>query len=178
VAGKNKREAVDNFAGCLRESLSCISDSYLLVYQQSANIFKIFYEQPVPLDSTEGLYLFSVVQICSAQEDTKYGGFKAKTRNYSYTLIRVPSRGETEEVLSYHWHPEDSALREPHLHLGSIPRVHFPTSRISLEDVIEMLIKYYGIMPKLAHSEWRRILEKNKRAFDQMATWKEPASRS
>lgn len=172
MAGKNKREAVDNFAGYIRESLSCISDAYVLVYQASANIFKIFYEQPVKLNSKEGLYLFSVVQICSAQEDAKYGGFKAKTRNYSYTLIRVPGEGEAEEVLSYHWHPDDSALRDPHLHLGCIPRIHFPTSRVCLEDVVGMLINYYGIVPQLAHSEWTRILEKNKRAFNRMATWK------
>jgi hypothetical protein len=97
VAGKNKREAVDNFAGYIRESLSCISDAYVLVYQASANIFKIFYEQPVKLNSEEGLYLFSVVQICSALEDAKYGGFKAKTeiiatRSFAYRARENPKK--------------------------------------------------------------------------------------
>ncbi len=35
-----------------------------------------------------------------------------------------------------------------------------------------MLIKYYGVRPKLTYSEWTAIIAKNKKAFEQMATWK------
>jgi len=35
-----------------------------------------------------------------------------------------------------------------------------------------MMIKYYGVRPKMKHSEWTAILAKNKKAFEQMATWK------
>jgi hypothetical protein len=172
VAGKSRREAIDNFAGYVRETLSCISDAYLYVYQESNNIFKIFYEQPARVQAENDLFLFSVIQICTAAEDKKNGGFKAKTRNYSYTLLRIPSDEQPVEVLSYHWHPHDSALRDPHLHLSVVPRVHFPTSRVCLEDVVRMLIRYYDVVPKIAHSEWTRIIEKNRRAFNAMATWK------
>ena len=50
--------------------------------------------------------------------------------------------------------------------------MHFPTSRVCLEDFIEMVIKYYGARPSMKYSEWTIILDKNKRAFEKLATWK------
>jgi len=35
-----------------------------------------------------------------------------------------------------------------------------------------MLIKYYGVKPTRKVREWHDILEKNKAAFEKMATWK------
>jgi hypothetical protein len=75
-------------------------------------------------------------------------------------------------MVCYHWHPDESNVRYPHLHVACAPRVHFPTARVSLERFIRMLINYYGIEPILAESRWKDTLEKNNRAFDKMATWK------
>jgi hypothetical protein len=102
---------------------------------------------------------------------SKTANFKVSTREHSYRLLHgvdVASR----EILAYHWHPHDSELRDPHLHIRSIPRVHFPTSRVCIEDFVWMMIKYDGVRPKMKHSEWTAILAKNKKAFEQMATWK------
>jgi hypothetical protein len=77
-----------------------------------------------------------------------------------------------QDIVAYHWHPNDSDLRSPHMHVADVPRVHFPTSRVSLEDFIVMTIRYYDVRPRLRHAEWTAILEKNKRAFEESATWK------
>src|SRR5262249_44516691 len=93
------------------------------------------------------------------------------TREYSYRLVAEQDVA-SDDIVAYHWHPNDSDLRSPHLHVQDIPRVHFPTSRISLEDFIMMLVRYYDVRPRLKYSEWSAILEKNRSAFEKYATWK------
>ena len=104
-------------------------------------------------------------------DPTINGQFKAKTREYSYRLMEQGDIA-ARDLVSYHWHPNDSALRSPHLHVAAVPRVHFPTSRVCLEDFIWMLIQYYDVKPRLKLAKWTGILEKNKAAFEKMATWK------
>lgn len=173
MAGRNEKEAADNFLVYLHETLSCITDGYLTAFQQSKKLYKIWFNPPVKLTTQSGGRLFlSFTQVLGAGPDPKDPGeFKVSTREYSYRLLQqvdVASR----EVLAYHWHPNDSAVRDPHLHVRAVPRVHFPTSRVCLGDFVSMLINYYGVRPKLKHSEWTVNLAKNKKAFERMATWK------
>jgi hypothetical protein len=173
VAGKNESEAADNFLVYLHETLSCVTSEKLTSYQQSKKLYKVWLNPPTELATRSGGRLFlSLTQVLGAGPDPrKPGEFKVSTREYSYRLLQR-SDVASREILAYHWHPNDSELRDPHLHIRSVPRVHFPTSRVCLEDFIGMLIKYYGARPKMKHSEWTAILAKNKKAFEQMATWK------
>ncbi len=173
MAGKNEKEAADNFLVYLHETLSCITAESLTAYQQSKKLYKVWFNPPTELTTKSGGRLFlSFTQVFVAGPDPKEPGeFKVSTREYSYRLLQR-SDVASREVLAYHWHPNDSALRDPHLHIRSVPRVHFPTSRVCLEDFVSMLIKYYGVRPTMKHSEWTAILAKNKKAFEQMATWK------
>ncbi len=78
----------------------------------------------------------SFTQVLGAGPDPKEPGeFKVSTREYSYRLLER-SNIASKEILGYHWHPNDSALRDPHLHIRCVPRVHFPTSRVCVEDVV------------------------------------------
>jgi hypothetical protein len=172
VAGKTEKEAADNFLGYLQETVSCVTAESLTAFQQSKKLYKVFFNPPTELTTRSGGRLFlSLTQVFSAGPDPNQDGeFKVSTREYSYRLLHrvdVASR----EILAYHWHPHDSELRDPHLHIRSVPRVHFPTSRVCIEDFVWMMIKYYGVRPKMKHSEWTAILAKNKKAFEQMATW-------
>jgi hypothetical protein len=69
-----------------------------------------------------------------------------EARSNSYRLMQH-SDVASKEILAYHWHPNDSELRDPHLHIRSVARVHFPASRVCFEDLVCMLIKYYGVVP-------------------------------
>jgi hypothetical protein len=105
-------------------------------------------------------------------QDGAHGGYKVKTLEYDYSLLGPDENGNEIEIVSYHWHPEKTAVREPHLHVACAPRIHFPTSRISIERFIRMLIDYYDIQPILGGNEYREILDRNSGAFDRMASWK------
>jgi len=173
VAGRNEWEAADNFVAYLHETLACITPEKLAFYQQSKKLYKVWFNPAAELTTRSGGRLFlSFTQVLGAGPDPKEPGeFKVSTREYSYRLLER-SNIASKEILAYHWHPNDSDLRDPHLHIRCVPRVHFPTSRVCVEDVVCMLIKYYGVRPRTKHSEWTAIIEKNKRAFEKMATWK------
>lgn len=185
MGGKTPKEAVDNFIYYLRETLSCIVADDLTAFQQSTKLHKVYFDSPATVSTLAGKNLYvSVTQIFTVGEDKQITGeYKVSTREYSYVLSQEP-HFEMHGVLSYHWHPNEFAVRFPHLHLKITPRTgypeierrirnaHYPTSRVCLEDFVFLLIRYYDIKPRLVASEWPRILKKNKRAFDLMATWK------
>jgi hypothetical protein len=182
VPGKTPKEAIETFAGFMNETLSCLTDRRLAAYPKSAKTFALLYENSVPIISTSGKrFYLQITQICTTEKRDD-GLFKAHTREYSYVFS--DSGADTNHgILSYHWHPNDFDLRDPHLHLRITPemgypeierrisRAHFPTSRVCLEDFVTLLIKYYDIKSPLHHSTRLSILRRNKEAFRKGATW-------
>jgi hypothetical protein len=173
VAGKTPKEAADNFVSFLDETLSCVTGDTLTAFQQSDKLYRVLANPAFSLGTRSGARLFlSITQVFSVgPHPTEEKRFKVRTKEYSYRLSQEADVG-AREILAYHWHPTAFDVRHPHLHVACVPRVHFPTSRVCLEDVMEMLIRYYGVRPRMKHSEWTAILEKNKKAFEKMATWK------
>jgi len=167
------REAADTFVGFLQETISCISAEALTAYPQSQKLYRVWTHPLFELETKSGAALFmSITQVFAVgPHPIQVGQFKARTRQYSYRLSKRENI-EAAEILSYHWHPDDSDVRYPHLHVTRVPRVHFPTSRVCIEDFVEMTIRYFGVRPRLKHSEWTAILERNKKAFEKMASWK------
>ena len=173
MAGNSPKAAIDNFAQYFKESLSCVTGAWITAFQESRNLYKLTCDPPAKLTKRSGgnLYMIATQVLTTVPHPAIAGQFKAKTREYSYRLLEQEDIA-VQDIVSYHWHPNDSELRIPHLHVACVPRVHFPTSRVCLEDFILMLIQYYDVRPRMKHSEWAAILEKNKGAFEKMATWK------
>ena len=172
MPGKNPKEAADNFVHFFRETLSCLSDHFVSAYQKSDKLYKIYYEPYAKVLSKDGTtYLVSVTQVFRTIPDPQNKKqFKATTQEYSYRLLE---EGEQDlEILAYHWHPHEPGVKYPHLHVKEIQHVHFPTSRVCLEDFVALLIRDYHIKPNRPHSEYNRLLEKNKKSFEASATWK------
>jgi len=153
----------------------------LVAYQESSNKYKLFLKDPVPISSRSGhTFYLSVMQTCTAEK--LQDGFKVHTAYYSYVFSDSPAFAH-HGVVSYHWHPDEFAVRHPHLHLRITPELgypeierkiadaHFPTSRVCLEDFILLLIRYYDIQPLLGDGRWSRVLRKNRKAFAKGATW-------
>jgi len=166
----------------MNETLSCLTDRRLFAFQDGENSFYLLYKNAVPISSVNGKrFYLQITQVCSAIE-LDDGTFKAHTREYSY-VFSDSSAPTKHGIVSYHWHPEEFNLRTPHLHLRITPHVaspeiehliskaHFPTSRVCLEDFVDLLLKYYDIRSPLRPNDYRRILRKNKRAFSKGASW-------
>lgn len=94
-------------------------------------------------------------------------------RGYSYAFEALDSEAE---ILSFHWHPalaEDvqrMSVEFPHLHLGSGElsgahlrrRMHVPSERIALEDVLTFAVRELGAVPR--RPDWERVLRRSKQA--------------
>jgi hypothetical protein len=98
-----------------------------------------------------------------------------------YELLDYDER----ELFVYHWHPTGSSpVRFPHLHVAgaapiplaapagdapprrlAIDKAHFPTDRVSFEEVVGLLIRDFDIEPH--REDWERILSDR---------WANPAS--
>lgn len=176
MAEKTPKEAAERFIDFLKETLSCISSHFVSAYQQSEKFYKIYYEPYAHLNGRgEKHYALSITQIFRTVQipdgEPNGGWFKAKTQEYSYRLIEG---AQENEIVAYHWHPNDPGVKFPHLHIQvpDLHRIHFPTSRVCLEDFVYLLMRDYEIVPKLSRAACKEILERNKKAFEKMATWK------
>ena len=94
---------------------------------------------------------------------------------YAYTILDRDAR----ELLAYHWHPEGvSDVTFPHLHVpraepiplartdpvrsAAVGEMHLPTNRVLLEDVVELLIREFSIVP--LRPDWQAVLDDNRAA--------------
>lgn len=120
-------------------------------------------------------------QLQYVPDDPDRGPWKVQTLDYEYAIYHV-IEGVLKELLTYHYHPSSdrSRVKRPHLHLrsaaGVIPVLaagHYPTGRVSLEEVVWMLLNdqdnQFGVRP-LANN-WRAILQSGLEAFEQWRTW-------
>ncbi len=133
----------------------------------------------VPLRTTDdqrglrfGVYLeYRILEAPDAVADER---FRVDVMRYAYEFLDREER----ELFAYHWHPAGvSPVRFPHLHLprvsliaptgGSplgglseigIGKAHFPTGPISLEGVIGLLIRDFGVVPR--RRDWAEVLER------------------
>ena len=96
---------------------------------------------------------------------------------YMYGIMDLAGR----ELFAYHWHPTGvSAVRDPHFHASSTPpvvvsdrpgnpnttelalnRVHFPTHRMELTELVRFLITELGVGPR--RPDWETVLERASR---------------
>ncbi len=103
--------------------------------------------------------------------------YAVSTVEYQYRISDLAS----QELVSYEWHPTGlSPIAIPHLHVPAagtvvmaqrhnspiassktyLGRVHFPTGTILLEDVIELLIREFAVVPR--YSDWQAILARSR----------------
>jgi hypothetical protein len=124
----------------------------------------------------EHLYLWSTIQFeyTDHPDPDRKGERKVKTRYYSHTVTRDDM--SSDEVFSWQWHPLADGPTYPHLHvhggelLGtSLHKLHVPTGRVFLEDVISFLIKDVGVVP--ATEDWQEVLERNLELVNAHGTW-------
>lgn len=103
------------------------------------------------------------------------GGLKVTTLAYGYSIENASGH----EILAYHWHPDDSRFKFPHLHIchgagtglrAEIRNIHFRTDRVAFEDFGLQLIRDFGVVPDRKDAE--SVLESNLAKFAAHRTWK------
>lgn len=199
MAGATPEEAVDAFVERIRATLDCFLtgtafgsgnapgvDHSLTLYtagQTFPNIARL---------STHGgngellfrfAHLYTVVHL---PQDAERGPYKVSTSFYQYQVLDIHER----ELVIYDWAPQGRGpVHAPHLHIPAVGSVilpqrpgsrlattktyfddlHFPTGRIFLEDIAELLIREFRVDARRA--DWANVLRENRAAIDRGRTW-------
>lgn len=166
MPGRTPQEAYEAFEGPLRLALSCLGPCKILTSPGGRQVTQAagrtrthaWYLNGVDgrLELSAGsgrskrtFQLAAMMRyriIANELDDGSQDGFRITTRGYKYTVYA----GDTREIISYHWHPQgNSPWKSPHMHNGSAilapdgvitPKSHLPTGRISLEQVVRVII--------------------------------------
>jgi hypothetical protein len=117
---------------------------------------------------SEALFVYRV-----EETEGERGPWKVSTLAYYHSLEDEAGR----EFVAYQWHPEQGSIDLPHLHigtgvgasLGSVHKYHFPTGRVSLEDVLRLAIRGFQVEP--VRADWEEVLGETQAAYEAWRTW-------
>jgi len=187
MAGRDPKDAYDNFIDPLQEVVACVSYITLKLRPHprkfatntiySANLGG---DSPVILGMSDkrpaiGITVMQQFRIIKVDEDHERGPYKTQTVKYLYSISDAT---DDKEIIAFQWTPEVNdpcQKRYPHLHLGerftggdllpgsSFHKMHIPTGRISVESFIRMAIEEFGAEPK--KKNWRAIIRRHESAF-------------
>ena len=175
---RNPREARDRYLRFLQGPLSCISPGVLIPtprYRGNRDELALTHNPDLlPLKQRAGGHIyFSAGQYFQFIPDDRFEGeWKVRTDGYAYrvTLTDDPS----SELISWHWHPDSRP--GTHLHViaahaqyGAIDKMHIPTGRVALEEVVLFLIEDLDVEPR--REDWRDVLASSYERFRTYSTW-------
>lgn len=179
MPGKNPTDAYYAFQRPLQQDLSCISRDVLVASKGGRHdLNKVHGITPADgpvLITEDGLHLDIGLQysIIKTGESGKMA-YRCTTKAYAYAILDA----ENHPLFAWHWHPfGNSRFVEPHSHPYAIdPRLpsgaHYPTGRISLEQVIRFAIDQLRVQPM--RDDWDKVLSMNEARFELHRSWRDP----
>lgn len=161
---RTRRAAEDDLRGQIQRAISCVKAGMYLqtvpgygtdVRGLAVNNGKSFtLRAATPLALNVGMQ-YRTVELAPRS-------FRLHTVAYSYAL---EDANTTRELFAYHWHPETrDSVSFPHLHIASASgqlrpeyaRAHFNTGRVTLEEVLQLIVRDFGVQP--VRSDWETVL--------------------
>lgn len=175
--------------GLLQLALSTVSTSVLVVsprgYEADGPHALTVGDGPVHLRPPDGLLQLHIVHWYRIVEDSgPRGPWRVTSAGYHYLVSGPGENGERpEDLFAYHWHPSgQSHVTTPHLHfwvghkveLGHLARqiaqAHIPTGRISLEQVLRLIIEELNVPTR--RGDWAEILDEGQAFFEGWRSWR------
>jgi len=176
VPGSTPAEAVESYLAPIRETLSCVSETPITnfggVYvSEIPHRFTFVGKPPISYLQPPRLSIF-VSQRYTVRWAEETDEYRVRTQGYIYQLTE-----EDQEILSYHWHPDQHDIHIPHLHFkrgamiqrSELIKTHIPTGRVALESFVEYIISDFRAEPR--HQDYKRVLEGNRKRFEAYKTW-------
>lgn len=136
--------------------------------------FTVGEEGRFKVKSREGLTVSVLMNYKIINAEGDIGPYKVRTTAYYYSIENKSGA----ELIAYHWHPEGTDIPYPQVHVGQgvlkdkeyrLQEKHFPTGRISLEQVMVLAMKEFGVKP--IRQDWETVLGHTQGRFDKYKTW-------
>lgn len=123
-----------------------------------------------------GLFFEATQSFVIVPDSRAKGTWKASTRSYVYSVFGSSEPGAKPE-LSWHWHPNSSRVKDPHLHVYSpvdvcgqpISDLHIPGDRVAFENVVRFLFVEMHVVPR--RDDWEAIVDAALENFIRYRTW-------
>jgi hypothetical protein len=172
--GDTESAARERYKHYLQESLSCIHPSayFYMGKQPLATEWALSTQPaPIPLDVRDGrtLYLTATQAFRTRKQKREW---RVSATEYIYNVSE--SEGVHDYMFAWHWHPNQRP--ECHLHVSAelgnhtkLDKKHFPTARVSFEEVLRFLIQEFNVAP--AKKDWRRALAETQERHERYRSW-------
>jgi len=175
MPGRTESEAADAYRDPIATALACIADGsrfqfrrYVPIAQQTSGPiqFTLDNANEVHLGGEQNVKLHVSQHVVFVDSDDPKKPLRMSTRGYMYLLA-------TDRVMiNWHWHPKTSASRNvdpsirPHVHTthleidtgkqSKIARLHVPTGRVAIEQVVRYAIEELGV--KALNDDWNKLI--------------------
>lgn len=98
------------------------------------------------------------------------GRWRVTTLQYIHEIIDQHGK----RLAAWHWHPENkrSHATFAHLHVAAgapFSSLHYPTGRVTIEEVVRFAITELGIEP--AHGNWEGPLQESEKRHRSYSSW-------
>ena len=183
MAAESPIAAAEEFLRPLRRALSCVTTQYLSGgYEPNRPTLLNF------PDANENGY----IRLHSDHRQLQEEGFVEFRFTHNYEIIETADGwtvhttgynyefqlGNGREIVAYHFDPRrGSKVKTPHLHVRGLTdplelsKTHFPTGRVSIEEVIRFAIVELRVRPLHQNGVWQATLAETEQEFMGKKTW-------
>ncbi len=164
--GRTPAEAVGEYIDATQLLVSCVTDAVVGVgggYYASdrPHTLSLNDRRHIRIRGTSRLWLFLRQYYRIIESGIPRTPWTVIETGYEYSIMDADQR----EILAYHWHPMgQSSFISQHLHIGhgamtareELHTAHLPTGYVSLPDIIRLLIRDFGAIPR--RGDWESVL--------------------
>jgi len=177
LAGRTPHEATHAFLEKLQLALSCVTGAVLnnrggSYVSETPHVVTLRDGSAERLSTEDDIWLGVTMQYRLVEDDGPRGPWRVKTTAYVYSV----EDGAGQEYVAYHWHPQLPRYTRPHVHVRGPHdhwhKMHMPTGRVALEDVLRLLIEEIGVDPR--RDDWSDVLDSTQAGFEAWRTWPAP----
>lgn len=177
MPSRTPAQAVAEFVELLQQALSCVTNAVLDVRggyfpSDEPHAATLNGGIAVRLHSDAQLGLLVTLYYRIVEDSGHQQPWVVRTAAYYFALTDA----DDNELVAYPWHPAArSAVTWLHLHLGTfsqpagLERVHLPTGRVALEQILRLAISELGVQPR--RKDWATVLDRTQAAFTEHRTW-------
>ena len=166
MPGRTPAEAVGEYVDTVQRVVSCITDAVVEVgggyyVSNTPHTLALSERRPARVGGMSRLWLAFRQYYRVIRHDPPRTMWTVEEVGYRYRIMDDDRR----EILAYHWHPMGrSSFITQHLHIGhgamlgreEFQTAHLPTGRVSLADILRLLIRDFGAVPR--RRDWESVL--------------------
>jgi hypothetical protein len=168
LAGRSSYAAAKSFHDAIQLALSCVTRDVCVFRSHPQGYEILTFDEEAKLSGPWTMAMAIAYRAIEIQGNR--GPWKISTAKYRYELF-----ADNKSIVAYDWHPGrerdaphlhvDCGIKSPYFH----HKVHLPTGRVSLEEVLRMAIEDLDVKPR--RSDWDAVLRRTQARYEKFRTW-------